>query len=171
MVRNLVFGWLDSLRPGHDRFYVQEAMSAQGTIIRRSHDPNWPIGDPVGGPVDFTDIAELRDITLPALTRNALETTTHNELDDTYIVGIRRHGDMTFMCNFVPSNDTHDHETGLQFSWFEGLRDIYQVEFPDGTMWVFSGFVTNIGATANVDSILTADVTVRPTGRHDWVSA
>lgn len=145
-------------------------ISAQGTIIARSPDPNWPPNAPVGGSVSFTNIAELRNITVPALTRNTLETTTHNEGDDSYIVGIRRHSDMTFQVNFVPTNPTHDHMTGLQKAWFDGTRDIYKVTYPDGTSWLFSGFVSNLGATANVDEVLTADVTIRPTGKHDWVA-
>jgi hypothetical protein len=68
-------------------------ISAHGTIIKRNGTP----------------IAELRDITLPALTRKAIETTTHNSDDDSYVVGIRRKGELQFMLNFLPSADaTHD---------------------------------------------------------------
>lgn len=150
---------------------MPQGFSAQGTIVERSPDPNWPPTAPVGGAVTFTPIAELRDISPPALTRNELETTTHNEGDDAYLVGIRRHGTMTMMLNFVPDNATHDHVTGLQKAWFDGTRDIYRITYPDGSRWLFSGFVTNFAPTANVDSVLTADVSIRPTGKHDWVSA
>jgi hypothetical protein len=150
---------------------MSDGMSAQGTLIAVSPDPNWPPTDPVGGAVSFTEIAELREITAPALTRNTIELTNHNNADDEYIVGIRRHGDLTFNVNFVPTNGTHDHSTGLQAKWFEGTRDIYRLTFPDGTAWLFSGFVTNVGASAPVDDRLGADITIRPTGRHDWVTA
>jgi hypothetical protein len=73
---------------------MSEGLSAQGTIIERSFDPNWPPSSPVGGAVDFIEIGELRDITPPALTRNTIELTNHNDDDDSYIVGIRRHGEM-----------------------------------------------------------------------------
>lgn len=146
-------------------------MSAQGTKISRSIDPNWPDTAPQGGSVSFVEIAELRDITPPGLTRNMIETTTHNEEDDAYVVGIRRHGELEFNVNFVPSNATQDHLTGLQKAWFDGSRDIYSVEFPDGTQWLFSGFVANIEPDAPVDDRLGADITIRPTGKHDWVAA
>jgi hypothetical protein len=145
---------------------MPEGFSAQGTVIARSIDPTWPPQAPVGGSVSFQDISELRDITPPALTRNELETTTHNEESDAYLVGIKRHGTMTFMINWVPDNASHDEITGLQQAWDEGTRDIYRITFPDGTRWIFSGFVTNFAPTANVDSVLTADVTIRPTGGH-----
>jgi hypothetical protein len=149
---------------------MSEGMSAQGTLIAWSPDPNWPPSNPVGGVTSYTDIAELRDITAPNLTRNEIELTNHNAQDDDYIVGIRRHGTMTFNINFVPGHASHDHLTGLQYSWFEGTRRIYRLTFPDGTAWLFSGFVTGFAPTAPVDDRLAADVTVRPTGRHDWVA-
>jgi hypothetical protein len=146
-------------------------ISAQGTIIERSPDPAWPPDDPIGGSVDYEEISELREITPPALTRNTIEMTTHNEEDDSYVVGIRRHGDMEFNVNFVPDDSSQDHNTGLQKAWFDGTRDIYRITYPDGTQWLFSGFVTQFAPSAPVDDRLSADVTVRPTGRHDWVEA
>jgi len=146
---------------------MPEGISAQGTLLARSPDPAW-VGS---GSTSFTEIAELREITPPALTRNTIEMTTHNEDDDAYVVGIRRHGDLSFNVNFVPDNVTHDHSTGLQAAWFSGERNIYRLTYPDGTQWLFSGFVTNFAPSAPVDDRLSADVTIRPTGRHDWVAA
>lgn len=146
-------------------------ISAQGTKIYRSKDPNWPDQDPQGGVVSFVEIAELMDITPPALTRNPIETTSHSQNDDRYIVGVRRHGELQFGLNFIPFDPTHDHLTGLQKSWFDGLRDIWKLVFPDGTEWLFSGFVSNVAPSAPVDDRLAADVTIRPTGKHDWVAA
>lgn len=150
---------------------MSDGISAQGTVIARSPDPNWPPTSPVGGSVTFTEIGELRDTTPPALSRNEIELTNHNDEDDSYIVGIRRHGTMNVNINFVPRNATHDHLTGLQKAWFDGTRDIYKLTYPDGTSWLFSGFVTNVGPSAPVDDRLSADVNIRPTGKHDWAVA
>ena len=144
--------------------------SAQGTVVAVSPDPNWPDTVPQGGSVTFTTIAELRDTTPPALTRNMIETTTHNESDDAFVVGIRRHGELTFNINFVPENATHDETTGLQKKWYTGSRDIYRITYPSGKKWLFSGYVSNIAPSAPVDDRLSADVTIRPTGKHDWSS-
>lgn len=147
------------------------AISAQGTIVARSIDPNWPDNDPVGGAVSFVDIAELKDITPPALTRNTIETTSHNQDADRYIVGIKRHGEMSLSLNFLPGNATHDHLTGLQKSWDDGDRDIFRITYPDGSAWIFSGFVSNFAPSAPIDEALVADVTIRPTGNHIFVAA
>jgi hypothetical protein len=144
-------------------------ISAQGTVIARSIDPNWPDNAPVGGVVNFVDIAELGNLTPPALTRKPIETTTHNQNDDRYIVGIRRHGELGMNLNFIPTDPTHDHVSGLQKAWHEGTRDIYRITYPDGSQWLFSGFVSNFAPSAPVDDKLSADVSIRPTGGHDWV--
>lgn len=131
-----------------------KAISAQGTLIARQ-----PLGV---GP--FVTIGELRDITPPPLTRNPIETTAHNFLEETFVVGIRRKGELTFTIGFVPADDpTQDVNVGLQQAWRDGSRDIYRITFPEGTQWLFSGFVTQIAPAAPVDDGLTADITIRPT--------
>jgi hypothetical protein len=125
------------------------AISAHGTIIKRNGDP----------------IAELRDITPPALTRKPIETTTHNSDDDSYVVGIRRKGELQFLMNFLPFDEpTHDASTGLLDAWAMGSKDEYEIDFPDGAVWLFSGFVTNVAPKAPVDGEQSANVSIRPSG-------
>lgn len=127
------------------------AISAHGTIIKRNG----------------TAIAELRDITPPPLTRNPIETTMHNSDDDSYVVGIRRKGELQFTLGFLPSgDDTHNHVAGLIKAWADGSKDLYEIEFPDDASWLFSGFVTNVSPTAPVDGGLEATVSIRPSGGH-----
>lgn len=124
-------------------------ISAHGTIIKRNN----------------TAIAELKDITPPALTRKPIETTTHNSNDDSYVVGIRRKGELSFMVNFLPSGEaTHNGLTGLLAAWGTGQKDEYKVLFPDGAIWLFSGFVTNVAPKAPVDGAQEASISIRPSG-------
>jgi len=134
---------------------MPSAISAQGTLVARGTASS-----------AFVTIGELRDITPPPLMRNTIETTSHNEVEESFVVGIRRKGEMTFQIGFVPSGSAsgHDHVTGLIKSWQDGARDIWRVTFPDATQWLFSGYVSNVGPSAPVDEGLVADVTVRPTG-------
>jgi tail tube protein len=133
---------------------ANEAISAQGTLIARA---------PAATPTVFTTIGDLRDITPPPLMRNPIETTSHNDSEETFVVGIKRKGELQFTIGFVPGHATHDELTGLIKAWNDGSRDIYKITYPDGTQWLFSGFVTNVGPSAPVDDGLTADVTIRPT--------
>jgi hypothetical protein len=130
-------------------------ISAHGTIITRA---------PLGSGSDEA-IGELRDITAPSLTRNPIETTTHNSDDDSYVVGIRRKGELQFTVNFLPSADeSHNSVDGLLQAWATGQKDLYKVNFPDGAIWQFSGFVSNISATMPVDGALEAQISIRPSG-------
>jgi predicted secreted protein len=137
---------------------MSNAISAQGTILARQ----------AGGAGSFVDVAELRDTKPPALTRNEIETTNHNDEDDSIIVGIRRKQAMTVTIGFLPDNATHDHLTGLQQSWDDGDLDGWKVTYPDGSGIIFSGYVTNVSPNAPVDDGLTADVTIKPTGNHEF---
>lgn len=132
-----------------------DAISAQGTIIER---------DPLGAG-SFSAIAELRDISGPALSRNPIETTNHNDEDESFVVGIRRHGEVTFTIGYIPTNASHSSGAGLIQSWQDGARDVFRVTYPDGSEWVFSGFISNFAAGAPVDDGLTADVSIRTTGQ------
>ena len=124
-------------------------ISAHGTIIKRNDQA----------------IAELKDITPPPLTRKPIDTATHNSDDDSYVVGIRRKGELQFMLNFLPSGEaSHDANGGLLTAWADGSKDKYEVIFPDGASWIFSGFVTNVAAKAPVDGALEASVSIRPSG-------
>src|SRR3954470_22253003 len=126
---------------------VSNGISAHGTIIKRN----------------AVAIAELKDITPPALSRKPIETSTHNSSDDSYVVGMRRKGELQFMLNFLPfAEPTHDASTGLLDAWATGSKDRYNIEFPDGAAWLFSGFVTNIAPKAPVDGAFEASVSIRP---------
>ncbi len=129
-------------------------LSSHGTILARQHTP--------GGA--FTDIAELGDIMPPELSRNEFDATTQNINIDSYVLGILRRGAMTVPVNFIPTNGTHDHLTGLYKAMIDNSIDAYKVTFPDSTVWVMSGQVQKISPKAPVDGKLAADVTIRFSG-------
>jgi hypothetical protein len=134
---------------------VSNAISAHGTLIKRNG----------------SAIAELRDITPPPLSRKPIETTMHNSDDDSYVVGIRRKGELQFMIGFLPADEgSHDAETGLMQAWADGAQDLYEIEFPDASSWLFSGFVTNIAPKAPVDGGFEANVSIRPSGGQIFVT-
>lgn len=125
------------------------AVASRGTLIKRN----------------ATVIAELKDITPPPLTRKTIDTSIHNSADDQYVVGIRRKGDMTFSVNFLSSGEaTHENTTGLLHGWSAGTKDLFEIDFPDGGVWMFSGYVTNVAAKSPVDGSQDASISIRPTG-------
>lgn len=131
------------------------ALSAHGTLVARQP----------GGTGAFTDIAELRNITPPALTRKPIETTNQNSVDDSFVVGLMRRGELSFEIGWLPSGSTHGFASGgLVYAFKNGTLDGYRITYPDNSTWIFSGYVVGIAPSAPVDDGLTANVTIRPSG-------
>jgi hypothetical protein len=132
------------------------AISATGTLLDR---------EPAGSPGAWVTIAELQSITAPGYSRNTIDTSSHNDPEDSFIVGMLRKTELSLRIGYIPSDPTHDDATGLIKSIRMGQRDRWRVRYPDGSVWLFSGYVTAFTpGAADLDATLTADVTVRPTG-------
>lgn len=107
--------------------------------------------------VAFPDLGPL---TLPALTRKAVDDSRLIEDDERWEPGIRRMGEMQFEYPFL----TLPTVLALFTAWETGTRDDYVVTLPDnGFTWSFSGFVTSLTPKAPVDDRLHMLVSVRPT--------
>lgn len=116
----------------------------------------------------WTEIAELGDFDLPELDHNEFDASVHNRNIDNYVMGIFRRGAMTFPINFIPTDNTHDHLTGLIKLNVQSTITGFRARFPDGTQdgtpWVMSGQVKTFKPTAPVDGKLTAQITLRFSG-------
>jgi len=134
---------------------MSNAISAQGTLVERA---------PQATPTAFVVIDNMMDVTPPSLARNALETTSHNDIEEAYVMGIRRKGTLGFSLGWLQSGASHGIASGLVKAWIDNDRSIWRITYPDNSKIVFSGFVSNIAPSAPVDDVLMADVEVRPTG-------
>lgn len=133
-------------------------VSSHGTILSVQLTP--------GGA--FTAVAELGDITPPALTRNEFDATTQEKDIDAYVLGVLRRGAMTVPINYLPNNNTHDHLTGLGKLIKDNTVTGFKIAFPAavGTAvdWIMSGQVQGLVPKAPVDCKLSADITLRFSG-------
>ncbi len=135
------------------------------TVAQSSH--GWLIARALAAsPTVFTTIAELKDITLPGMMRNEFDATTQNINIDGYVMGVLRREATTVAINFIPGDATHDHITGLQNAIINNTLDGYKFTSPSGdTIYIHSGYVKAVKATAPVDGILGANVELRFTGK------
>ncbi len=131
------------------------AISSHGTIVSRAH---------AATPTVFVAIAELGDVTPPEMMRNEFDATTQDKNIDAYVLGVLRRGQFVTPMNFLPTNGTQDHLTGLYKAIIDNSIDGYKITFPDTTEWVLSGQVQHIAPKAPVDGKLSADVTIRFSG-------
>lgn len=134
-------------------------LSGHGAIISRA---------PVATPTTFTPIAEIGDIQLPGLDHNEFDATSHNRNIDAYVMGVLRRELFTIKLNFLPTDPTHDHLTGLIKASVTNPVPVdgFKVVFPDLTStWVASGQVKSVSnIVLPVDGLSTADVSVRFSG-------
>ena len=124
---------------------------------------------PIATPSTFTEISEVRDITLPGLDHNEFDATSHNRNIDAYVLGVLRRELFTIQVNFLPSDPTHDHLTGLIKACTTNPvpLDGFRIVFPDlVNTWTASGQVKNVSnIVLPVDGLSTADVGIRFSGR------
>ena len=134
------------------------AISGHGTLIQRAT---------AALPFTFTTIAEVGDITAPGLTRNDFEALTQDRNIDAYILGVLRRNPLTIAINYLPSDATHDHLTGLAKAIITEPPPIdgYKMIFPGGIAWIMSGQCKGFEPKAPVDGKLVADVTIRLSDR------
>ncbi len=120
---------------------------------------------PIATPSTFTEISEVKDITLPGFTHNEFDATSHNRNIDAYVLGVLRREVFQIKMNFLPTDGTQDHLTGLLKACFTNPvpLDGFKILFPDlVTNWVASGQVKDVtNITLPVDGLSEADVAIR----------
>lgn len=124
---------------------------------------------PVATPSTFTEIAEVGDVVMPGLDHNEFDALIHNVNIDQYVLGVLRRDLFTISMNFLPSDGSQDHLTGLIKATITNPVPIdgFRIIFPDGVnTWTASGQVKNVNnITLPVDGLSTADVGIRFSGR------
>jgi hypothetical protein len=106
-------------------------------------------------------ITELRDVVPPTLTREVIEVTRQSDTDERNKVGIRQYGDLRLEINLLLTDPTH---LDLIDAWVNATIDDFEIQYPDGTVWAFDGFVINVAPESPVDGVQSAAVVIRPTG-------
>lgn len=113
----------------------------------------------------FVEIAELGDVEYPELSRNSFDATVQNRNIDDRVLGVPRRGPMTIPLNFLPSDNTQDHLTGLQKLFWDNTITGWKIAPPNALpVWIMSGQVQNLKPKAPVDGKLALDVSIEFSG-------
>lgn len=125
------------------------AVSTTGILVKRAT---------VAAPTTFTTVSELVSVTPPGKSRNKIETTTHNDGAESFVLGIMRQKDLSFRINWLPDDATHD---TLMDDLDNNVRAVWQVAFPSGITITAQGRVQRFEpADAPPDAAQQADVTI-----------
>lgn len=131
-----------------------QAVSSHGTLLK--------VGDGAD-PEVFATIAEVKDISGPAMSLNMEDATSHDSGGwREEIATLLEAGDISFDINYTADTT---HET-LQAAQYGRERLSYQIVFPmtPPITKSFAGYVTSFEFGAPVEGILTASVTIRVSG-------
>jgi hypothetical protein len=139
---------------------ASSAISAFGTLLK--------IGDG-GGTEVFTSIAEVGDISGPALKMDTQDVTSHVSPGAfrERVPGLLDAGEVTFSLSFLPTAATQSQSTGLIRDLRNRTKRNFQLVFPDAgsTTWSFAAYVTAFSPKEPVEGKLSADVTLTITGQ------
>jgi hypothetical protein len=105
--------------------------------------------------VVFSTVGEIVSVTPPGFSRNKLESTTHNDGSESYVLGILRQRDVAFRINYVGTNPTHE---DIVADMFGNVRNWWMVLFPSGVEFIGPARVQRFEfADAGTDAIQQAD--------------
>lgn len=77
---------------------MSQAVTTTGILVKRAL---------LATPTVFTTIGEITEIDPGSMSRNKIETSTHNDGSESHVLGILRQADPTFKINYVASDATH----------------------------------------------------------------
>jgi predicted secreted protein len=131
-----------------------------------SHGTLLKVGDGATPTEVFTTIAKIKDIGGPTFNRGTHDASTQTTDWGEIVPGLKMGGQVTFDINLIPTEGTHDENTGLLKDFIDGTKRNFQLVFPDtgNTTWQFAAYVLNYEPDAPVDGLLTASLTVEITG-------
>lgn len=99
---------------------MSNAVTATGIIVQRA---------PILSPTVFVTIGEVDSVTPGGISRNKIETSTHNDGSESHVLGILRKSDPSFHINYIGSGAFH--ELAL-FDLANNQKSQWQITFPSG---------------------------------------
>lgn len=118
-------------------------------------------------PEIFTTLAEVTNITPPAMARDTVDVT--HELSPEawreFIAGLKDGGEVSVEMNFVPGqSDAAALMAELALSGSAALKN-RQIVFPDGSVFAFAAILTAYEPDAPIDDKMSASVTFKVSGK------
>lgn len=131
------------------------------TLFKREH--------PVGS-ATYVAVAEVKTISGPSMSRDALDATHMSSDDDhaEFVAGVPDGGEVSLVLNFRPEHVSQGEASGLLNDLQAGTLRSWRVEWPQFTntpTLTFSGIVTGYEPSAATRDLLTVAVKVKVSGK------
>jgi hypothetical protein len=108
---------------------MSNAVTTTGILIKRAL---------LASPTAFTTIGEITEIDPGGMSRNKIETSTHNDGSESHVLGILRQSDPTFKINYVAGDATH---IAILADIVNNTKNQWQILFPSGKVRTGQAYV------------------------------
>lgn len=117
----------------------------------------------------FTAVGNVTSVSGLSLSRESIDVTAHDSTDGwrEHIPGLKDGGEVTVDLNFDPNEHV---ELGLDDFALDANSN-WELAFPTGAKWEFSGHVTSDESDAPHDGKLSGSITVKVSGKPTFVPA
>jgi predicted secreted protein len=126
-----------------------------------------------GSPEAFTAIAEIIELSGPAMSRDDIDVTSHQSSDGyrEFIPGLRDGGEVTFTANYLPTNSTQDDSTGLLEGFNSDTTENFRLVLPNSLGYIsFVGFLTAYEPDTPVEEQGQLSGTIKVTQKPTWTA-
>lgn len=132
---------------------MSNAVTSTGILIKRAL---------LANPTAFVTIGEITEIDPGGMSRNKIETSTHNDGTSSNVLGILRQTDPTFKINYVAGDATH---IAILADIVNNTKNQWQILFPSGKSRTGPGYVQQFKFdTAPVDGKQGASISLSWSG-------
>lgn len=108
---------------------MSNAVTTTGILVKRAL---------LATPTVFTTIGEITEIDPGSMSRNKIETSTHNDGSESHVLGILRQADPTFKINYVAAEATH---IAILADIAANTKNQWQFLFPSGKVRYGAAYV------------------------------
>jgi len=101
---------------------MSNAVTTTGILIKRAL---------FATPTSFVTIGEITEIDPGGMSRNKIETSTHNDGSESHVLGILRQADPTLKINYVAGDASH---IAILADIANNVKNAWQILFPSGKL-------------------------------------
>jgi predicted secreted protein len=117
-----------------------------------------------------TSVGEVLSIGAPSLSRDVVDATHMQSTEGwrEFIAGLKDGGEATVEIQSKPSTPAYQ---AMVADFGNDSPESYSIEFPDGSSWAFSAFITGLETSDPLDDKITTSATFKITGKPTFAAS
>lgn len=108
---------------------MSNAVTTTGILVQRA---------PFATPAAYVTIGEITEVDPGGMSRNKIETSTHNDGSESHVLGLLRQTDPTLKINYVASDSTH---INILADIASNIKNYWRILFPSSKVRYGAAYV------------------------------